>query len=69
MCARIVQAWDVTVKCCAYTNHTILPEALERWPVTMLESILPREVAIIVCCSSLFVAYPVMETKSCLRKF
>lgn len=41
------EAWDITVRTCGYTNHTVLPEALERWPVTMLESILPRHLEII----------------------
>ena len=36
------EAWEVTTNVMAYTNHTIMPEALERWPVGMFRSILPR---------------------------
>src|SRR5215469_3751770 len=41
------QAWDLTKGSLAYTNHTLLPEALEKWPVAWFEMILPRHLEII----------------------
>jgi starch phosphorylase len=47
-------AWSLVKRCCAYTNHTILPEALERWPVWLMERVLPRHLQIIYDINSAF---------------
>ena len=41
------EAWDITQRTLAYTNHTLLPEALEKWPLQYFEQLLPRQLEII----------------------
>ncbi|MBU0713648.1 glycogen/starch/alpha-glucan phosphorylase [bacterium] len=48
------EAWNLTVRTFAYTNHTILPEALEKWPLELLSRILPRHLEIVYEINSRF---------------
>ena len=62
------EAWEITTKTCAYTNHTIMSEALEKWPIDLFSRLLPRVYQIIQEIDRRFVAkiremYPGNEEK------
>ena len=62
-------AWDITTHCVAYTNHTIMAEALEKWPIELFSRLLPRVYQIVEEINRRFVAqiqqrYPATTIRS-----
>ena len=56
------EAWDITTQTFAYTNHTILAEALETWPISLMQSLLPRVYEIIEEIHRRFIGYVIMAS-------
>jgi starch phosphorylase len=54
-------AWDIVTNTFFFTNHTVLPEALEKWPVPLFEHLLPRHLQIIYDIVSSYILSLVME--------
>ena len=57
-------AWNLVCKTCAYTNHTILAEALEKWPVDMMRDLLPRVYQIIEEINRRFIGFVKQQTEN-----
>ncbi len=62
------EAWEITKASIGYTNHTLLPEALESWPVHLFEHVLPRHMQIVYSINAKLIA-EAQKTKSCTPDF
>ena len=62
------RAWNICLKVFSYTNHTVMPEALERWSVVLMENLLPRHLEIIYFINHVFMAHVGEKFKNDSRK-